>query len=392
VRILYISHKPIYPKVDGGCAAMANFLDLLLANGNDVKHLTLNTNKHSFDRSAYPSKIVDKTHVESVFVNTDIQPFKAITELFKTGSYNVNRFYSNEMNAKIGTLLKNESFDSVILESLYCTSYLRVIRANFNGKVLLRSHNVEFQIWEDLTKNCTNWVKKLYFKKLTRDLKQYEIETVGKIDGIMTISKDDERYFKSVASALPVKTIGYALNTNNSLTNDYSASNLFHIGGMDWKPNREAVQRLIRLFPRIKSQNSDIEVHLFGNGTVELQPNNASIKLHGFVNDLEKQCISTGILVSPLTSGSGIRIKILEMMAIGIPVITTKKGAQGIQYEDKKCLMLAETDEEIVSACVELTQNAKLRAEIGENAQRYIFSYHSPKTVSKQLDEFLHAT
>lgn len=391
MRILYISHKPIYPKLDGGCVAMANFLDLLLANDNEVKHLTIETNKHPFNSSNYPTEIVEKTKAESVFINSDIHPFKALKALFSSGSYNVNRFYSDEMDTKIIATLSASEFDTIILESLFCTPYLETIRAHFKRKVHMRSHNVEFKIWEDLTANCNNLIKKVYLKKLTKDLKRYEIDLIKELDGIMTISESDEKYLKT-ATSIPISTIPFTVAANATLTNDYSACNLFHVGGMDWEPNRQAVERLIQLLPSIIHRNPKIELSLFGKGTENLGANNANIHAEGFVEDLESQAIKKGILVSPISSGSGIRIKILEMMALGIPTITTKKGAQGINYEEHNCLVIAETNQEIINACVNLSQDKTLRFELGSNAINYISTYHSPNTVAKQLDEFLQST
>ncbi len=377
--------------MDGGCVAMANFLDLLLAGNHEVKHLTVATNKHPFYISNYPPEITQKTSVESVRITTDVKPLKAFLALFKKNSYNVSRFYSDEMNSLVKTALSNEKFDVVILESLFSTVYLDTIRSYFKGKVYLRSHNIEFQIWEDITNNCGNWLKRKYFKRLTSDLKRYELDTIQQLDGILTISTADEQYYKQHLTA-PVTTLPFTIAINNTLINDYIASNLFHVGGMDWEPNREAVERLIGLFPSIIKQHPKIELSLIGKGTDELVSNNSSIHAEGFIDDLEAQAVKTGILVSPISAGSGIRIKILEMMALGIPVITTKKGAQGIDYEGKKCLFIADTDEKIIQACVELSTNPSLRSELGKNAKNYISIYHSPTTIAKQLDEFLQST
>ena len=391
MRILYISHKPIYPKLDGGCVAMANFLDLLLSQNHEVKHLAIGTNKHVFNRQNYPSDIADKTGVESIFINTDINTTKAIKSLFAHKSYNVDRFYNEEMKAKIYAILNSLEFDAVILESLFSTPYIDTIRKHFNGKIYLRAHNVEFHIWEDLTTNCSNWLKKAYLKKLTKDIKQYELATIQQLDGIMTISEADELFLKN-ATTIPVKTIPFSVTPNETVKNDYSSSNLFHLGGLDWEPNRQAVERLMRLFPSIKAQLPTIELTLIGKETDNLQINTASIYAKGFVDELNEFVINSGVLVSPISSGSGIRIKILEMMGIGIPVITSKKGAQGINHEGKKCIFIAETDEEFIEACVNLSEDHALRKELGTNAKNYISTYHLPETVAKHLDEFLQST
>jgi len=388
VKILYISHKPIYPKIDGGCVAMSNFLDLLLTNNYEVKHLTIETNKHPFNISNYPQEIVLKTNPEAIKIDTDVKITSALPYLFKSGSYNVQRFYSKAMTSKIVETLKSSDFDIVILESLFSTPYLTEIRQNFKGKVFLRSHNVEFKIWEDLKNSAKNWLKKVYLNKLFKEIKKYEIETLSLVDGILTISQEDADFYRNITST-PIETISLALNIDDSIPNDYSSENLFHLGGMDWKPNKEAAERLIKLFPSIKNELPTSELHIIGKGTEVLATENTSIFLDGFVDELAKHCISIGILVTPIISGSGIRIKILEMMALGIPVITTTKGAQGIDYINHNCLMIADTNEEIIKACVQLSADKNLRTEIGMNAKSYISAHHSFSSISEKLNKFL---
>lgn len=389
MRILYISHKPIYPKIDGGCVAMANFLDLLLTNNYDVKHLTIETSKHPFNLSQYPSEIASRINPESIKINTDINIGKALLYLFKNGSYNVDRFHSNEMETKIANTLKSNDFDAVILESLYSTPYLKAIKNNFNGKIYLRSHNIEFKIWEDLKNNTENWLKKVYLNKLLKDLKKYETSVIEILDGIITISQDDADFYKNITST-PVETISLALNFENKVSNDYSASNFFHLGGINWKPNKEAAERLIKLFPSIKNNIPTSELHIIGNDTENLViENNNQIFLDGFVENLENHCLSIGVLVTPIISGSGIRIKILEMMALGIPVITTTKGAQGIDYKNHNCLIIANSDDEIINACKEISTNKTLRMQTGMEALSYISQYHSITTNSAKLNSIL---
>ena len=179
------------------------------------------------------------------------------------------------------------------------------------------------------------------------------------------------------------------MKANDSIENDYSGADLFHLGGMDWQPNKEAAERIIRLFPAILNSNREAKLHIIGKGTEQLNTNEASIFLEGFVKDLEQHCISVGTLVTPIVSGSGVRIKILEMMSLGIPVITTEKGAQGIDYKNNNCLMIANTDKEIIDACIEISSNKNLRKEIGMNAKSYISEHHSFSNISEKLNKFL---
>ena len=192
MRVLYITPKAVYPKIDGGCVAMDNFLQLLLNKNIEVKHLTLSTEKHSFDINLYPSAIKKKTIPEAVDVLTEVTPLKGLVNLFKKGSYNVNRFHSHDMVDLITRTLNSSHFDTVILDSLFSTSYLATIRNAFNGKVILRMHNIESDLWDAYAENEISFLKRVYLNKLAKNIRKYEFQTVNLVDGILTISNDDD--------------------------------------------------------------------------------------------------------------------------------------------------------------------------------------------------------
>lgn len=391
MRVLYITNKPIYPTIDGGTVAMENFLECLLKQQVDVKHLFLHTPKHPFQTGAYPSNVHETIQPEGVSINTKITLWGAFYYLFKKGSYNISRFRSSRMTELIKDTLQKDQFDCVLLDSLYMTSYTDAIRSCFNGKIYLRTHNIEHKIWSDLAVNTKNLLKKLYLHKLAYDLKSDEYMAINKMDGIMTLSTKDSAELANWNISIAVKTVPVAIPTDLNKLNSCENTNFFHLGSMNWQPNIEAVQRLVKIFPKIKKELPEAELHIAGSNNVDSVK--ASIEngifIDGYVADLSEYCKKIGILVSPIQSGSGIRIKILEMMAIGIPVITTDIGAQGIDHKTSDCIVIANTETEIVQACIELATDDTKRNEIALNGMHYIRKNHNIDTISKEIIEFI---
>ena len=387
MNILYITNKPVYPKIDGGCVAMENFLQNLLFQECKVTHIAISTQKHPFDETNYPPSILQRINCSSVEIDTRIKPIRAFVSLFKKSSYHIDRFYSPLLLKKIQELLRQQSFDCIILDSLYSTAHLSEIKSMFRGNIFIRTHNVESEIWRDLAQNEKNSIKKLILGKLAKDLKSYEIKTLNKADGIISISKDDVSIFEKMGVSTEKCVVSVSIPTNNTV-NDYESTDLFHIGAMNWTPNIEATNRLIKLFPKISSQTTS-KLHLAGSHFPENMKVSGAIKIHGFVENIFEFAMESGILVTPIISGSGVRIKILEMMSAGIPIITTEKGATGIEHQSKNCLIIAETDEEIVSESILLIKNKERRMEIGKNSRSYIQNNHSIEKISQQLIEFI---
>ena len=391
MKILLVTNKPIYPKFDGGCVAMDNFLQCLQKEKVEIKHLTLSTEKHPFVIDNYPTHLQKEIQPESIKIATEVNPLNAFINLFKRGSYNVNRFHSEEMLQLISRKLSDESFDAIILESLYSTTYLKEIKKSFKGKIYVRIHNIESDLWDKYARDEKNFIKRIYIQKLAKDIRKYEINTLNEADGIMAISLDDKNSLKELGITTNAITIPVAISLNQVTVNDYNQNNLFHVGAMNWQPNIEAVERLVKLFPPILHKHPATHLHIAGANCPSsiFSKNTKNIHNEGFVDDITVFAKQTGILVTPIISGSGVRIKILEMMALGIPVITTSLGALGINYKGSNCIRIAETDQEIILATLELIENKQSREEIGKNAIDYIQKNHSIEKISKKLIEYI---
>jgi glycosyltransferase involved in cell wall biosynthesis len=106
---------------------------------------------------------------------------------------------------------------------------------------------------------------------------------------------------------------------------------------------------------------------------------------HGFVSDSHKFMQNNGLLISPIRSGSGVRVKLLEAMALGVPVVTTKIGAVGIQHNN--CVYLAETTAEFVSQIIELIKFQEKRMALGGKARKFIEDNNSVNSISNYLND-----
>lgn len=391
MKVLYLTNKPIYPSVDGGTVAMGNMLECLIRQEIEVKHLFLSTQKHPSSPKEYPEYLRNAILPEGAYVNTKVTVWGAFKYLFKKGSYNIERFRSSQMKELIVSTLRDGRYDCVLLDSLYVALYAETIRSNYKGKIYLRAHNVEHQIWSDLAVNTRTLIKKLYLHKLAQDLKEYEFTVLNKMDGILTLSEKDTEALKNWNVSVPIKTIPVAIPVASDVSSFSKKNSFFHLGSMNWKPNMEAVERLLRIFPEIKKKLPDAELYIAGSNNQEMKKtiNENGIYYDGYIENLSEYCRNKGILVSPILSGSGIRIKILEMMALGIPVITTDIGAQGIEHENSGCIRIANTDSELIQACLELAQDSSKRSQIGSRGMHYIRNKHNIDTISKEIIEFI---
>jgi glycosyltransferase involved in cell wall biosynthesis len=384
MSVLYLTNKPVYPLVDGGCVAMSSFLNHLVNIHKKVDHLTISTYKHPFDLKSYNEIFGDKLTVSSVYVNTRISVFKAFENLFSSSSYNVNRFFSVDFENKLIELLEHD-YEVIYIESIFLLPYLTTIRTYSKAKVILRAPNIEFKIWEDHILQIKNPLKKIYIKYLTKKLKNFELNQFKRVDGILSISNVDTFFIENLNLKKQILHLPFAIKTE--LIGNIEKNNFFFIGAYNWKPNLDAALYLIQvLFPEILKNNANAKLHIAGSYTPDFlyQYQNESIKIHGKVESVKDFMKSHGILLAPIFSGSGVRIKILEALSYGIPVIGSEIAIQGIH---SKACFKAENIEDYLRYITTIFEGDVF--EIQNKAIEYIDSNYHPTEIEKKLNAFI---
>ena len=384
MKILYLTPKPIFPVIDGGCFAMKNFLEVLSATEHEIDVIEFQTPKHQGDQALF-KKHFPSLNLTQYFVNTKIQffPFIINTLFKKNTSYNVHRFFDLEHNASLKKRLKQQHYDLIILESIFLASYLPL----FEGKIpfAVRSHNVEFQLWDQYATFEKNGVKKIILKKLAKDLKKVELSTIEKAKINFVLSKEDKQTFESFSNT-PQIYLPIHLQVNKR-TKPVNPKSICHLGSMNWQPNIDAVHYLIHvLFPELLLSVPDAKLHLAGSHS-QKQNLRPEISQHGFVVDYISFYQDHGILVSPISISSGVRIKILEALANGIPVLTTTEGAKGIDLEDQ--MMVENELQQQVNQLKRMMGHPEVLEQFIQKGYDYIEKNHSKSHVYSILNKTL---
>lgn len=394
LKVLQLCNKPPQPKIDGGCIAINNISEGLLRENIDLKIITVETEKHPFNAQNFESEFLEKTKIESVFIDTKINLIDAFSALVTSDTYNVSRFFSADFDKKLSRFLQRNKFDIVHLESLFMTPYISTIRRNSKAKIVLRSHNLEHIIWQRLSDTTTQPAKKLYLKHLASRLKKYEQKTINEVDGIATISFEDTQKFQELKCKVPICTIPFGIDLDKypiQTVHNNLPLNLFHIGALNWQPNLEAVNWFLKnVWPKISNQ--EVLLHLAGRDIPDsiISNKDPKIKIHGEVNDAKKFMTENQIMIVPLLSGSGMRVKIIEGMALGKLVITTQIGAEGIACEHNKNILIANSPDEFCHLINRIIQAPNLITEIGNHARNLVESQYDNKKIIQDLIVFYH--
>jgi len=390
MKILLLCNKPPYPASEGGPMAMNSIITGLLEAGHQVKILAVNSPKYNVKKSDIPEEYRKKTGIELIDVDLDVKPLKALLNLFTRKSYHVERFISKDFKARLAELLQKEQFDVVQLEMLYMAPYVETIRQHSKAMIVLRAHNVEHKIWERIAKDTPFFIKRWYINHLANTLKEYELSALETVDGIAAITRKDAAFFRKYCSK-PIIDIPYGVYPEE-FTPKYEIEGqpkFYHIGSMNWMPNEEGIRWFIdEVLPKTVEKVPSFVYHLAGRNMPEWLTtlNNPNIDVIGEVPDAKAFVAENDVAIVPLLAGSGIRIKIIESMAMGKTVITTRVGAEGILYKEDVNLIIAENKAKMVEAIRSINANPEIAMRIGQAARKLVEeSYDNRKIIARLL-------
>jgi len=392
VKILFVCNKSPWPPKEGGPIAMNNIIEGMIDRGHQVKVLAAITNKYTISLEEVPEQYREKTNLELAYINLKVKPVGAFLNLFTGKSYHVERFISKDFERKLTAILQKETFDIVQIEMLYMSPYLKIIRKFSDAKVVLRAHNIEHLIWKRVAIEEQNIAKKLYLRHLATTLENYEKSILSQYDGIVPITKKDARFFSSETD-VPVEAVSFGIDFNKIPYQKEAVAEhaLFHIGSMNWIPNIEGVKWFLNeVWPEVVNSFPKLKLYLAGRETPDWLKKSDIINVDvvGEVPDAFEFMASKTILIAPLFSGSGIRIKIIESMAMGKAVIATTVGAEGINYTDGEDIFIADTKKSFLKAIKKLYKNPELATSIGQRARELVKHEHNIKETSLQLENF----
>jgi glycosyltransferase involved in cell wall biosynthesis len=389
MNVLYLTNKPIYPIVDGGCFAMDSFLRSLLRFAS-VKNLTIETYKHPFDLDKYPADISSKTNPIACYVNTKTHPLSLLKTIFTKHSYNAQRFYNESLISILKQEIQLNCYDYLIVESAYLLVYIEALKTIFKGKIILRAPNVEYKIWEDYTRFSSNFFKKSIYNYLSSKLKKFELKAIAKVDHVFAITENDKLQFQTDGIDVPITVIPFGVSHHTVEIPNIQPNKIFFLGAYNWKPNHDAALFLVQtILPELSKKHPDIELHLAGTYMPEIFNSFASkhVVIHGKVTSSSDFLLQHGILVAPIFSGSGVRIKIVEALSLGIPTVASTIAMQGI---DEDTVLIANTKNEFIDQISYLFENPTSLKKIQQKAMDTIQQKFSMESIALILKQSLH--
>jgi glycosyltransferase involved in cell wall biosynthesis len=308
-------------------------------------------------------------------------------------SYILSRFYSPVFEEKLTQLLLSGNYDVVQLETVYLAHYIPAIRRCSRALVVMRAHNVEHEIWERVAKNTANPFKKWYLNLQNRALRRFELDHYRDYDLLLAITNRDLDVFRKTGYTGQAHVAPVGLDCS-FYQPDFQCflqkPALSFIGALDWMPNQEGVVWFLEnVWPALLKTCPELEFHIAGKNTPAWLSANPpkQVFFHGETPSATDFLNRFPVMLAPLFSGSGIRIKILEGMALGRVVITTTLGKEGIPARHNEHLLLADSPDEFANAIRHFLNNRAEMQDLGRSARRFIEENFDAAVIGKSTLE-----
>jgi glycosyltransferase involved in cell wall biosynthesis len=298
-----------------------------------------------------------------------------VKSLFHPIPYNIARWYSLEMEKKLKRILSRNTIDLVQIETLHMAPYARFCQSI---PVILRQHNVESKMMERYYQNASDVLERIYAYFQWRKLLRYERKMCLDTDLVITLSRIDENAVKALSSeirteVLPIGVDEEYFNPKNEVR---KIDQILYLGNLGFPPVRENVLYFLNeIWPIIKRSRPDTKFLILGS-----RPRNKNRIIRKFpdviflgeVADIRPYMESSCLTVVPHRIASGVRFKILEAMAMKLPVVSTSIGCEGLEVKDGEHLFIADGVESFARKVISLLNNEKVRTDLTEKACSWV--------------------
>jgi glycosyltransferase involved in cell wall biosynthesis len=293
----------------------------------------------------------------------------------------------------LAEILQAGSFDAVQMEGVHLSAYLPVIRAAANRPVLLSDwHNIESEILHRYSRVHASPLRRVYAWRTANLLERTETRFLAACD-VHTVTSERERIglqARNPAAEIHVIPNGVDVQSFDVSQPDSEAprTSLVFAGSMDYSANIDAAVWFVNnMWPQLRSQHPELTFAIVGRDpTHEVRALAGDrVNVTGTVPDVRPYYSGALAAVVPLRFGSGTRLKILEAMAAGIPVISTRLGAEGLDLEDGTHLLLADSEAEIIAAISRLATERELWLRLSRSGREVVSRLYDWRTLSENL-------
>jgi glycosyltransferase involved in cell wall biosynthesis len=393
LKILFFTYRVPFPQNGGYSIVVCNTIRGLVNLGHDVSLIALNARHDHYELTEDDADLISKINYRAYDIDITVTVFDVAVNLFSKTSFNIDRYYDDEFERILVDELRINKYDIIQFEGLRTSLYLSAVRKHSKARLIYRTHNIENQIWARLSLQKTDPFKKSYLKMHAKRIKNYELMQLNNFDALAVFTLQDKSTLLEYGTKIPIEILPVGINLDHYQPDpSHMEFPSFFLGSLDWLPNREGIEWFLENF-RHDLTEGDLRVKFYvaGNDIPERFDDYevmGKIFIQGEVDDALEFINSKAIMIVPLLSSGGMRVKIVEGMAMQKCIISTTLGAEGIHFEDGVNIMIANNQDEFYDAIQRCITDEEFCLQVGANARKLIEEKHDLNKVTRQLIAF----
>jgi len=285
----------------------------------------------------------------------------------------IRNYTTVPMKRALKHLLSVNDFDIIQVESIHLMSYLTIIReARKKSLVVCDWHNIESELMRRYSEREPSRLRRAYARRTARLMSEFEKRALREFDAHVVVSHRDGERLQDLNPDARIFVIENGVDTafySDLRTGDESrARRIVFVGSMDYHANIDGVVDFAhQIWPRLRDRQPELVFTIVGKDPapeVRELAQIAGIEVTGSVDDVRPFYREAFAAVVPLKVGGGSRLKILEAMAAGVPVVSTTLGAEGLDVQHDENILIADTKDQLVEAIISLVENEALRNDL----------------------------
>lgn len=313
----------------------------------------------------------------------------ALANLLSVWPYSVARHHTRRFRSAVRQLIASERYDLVHCE---WTPYASYRDATGNVPMLIMAHNIETTVWRRRAEHASGMAERLYMKLQAAKMARFEKRSFARAARVVTVTEEEQQTANAWgARATSLVSNGVDTEYLRPIAEATEPNSLLFLGSLDWQPNRDALQYLLReILPRIQAVNADAKLHIVGRQPAtklrEQVEGMHGVDWVGEVPDIRPWFAQAAVVLVPLRIGGGSRIKILESLSMAKAVVTTLIGAEGLDVVSGEHCLIADTPAEFAECVAHLLRHPERADALGRNGRELVVRQYDWSRLAQNLE------
>lgn len=312
-----------------------------------------------------------------------------LASLASARSYHMGSLRSRDMRRAIARFLAHQRFDIVQVESSQMASMVQ----DCDVPIVLDEHNVEFMLLSRMAQVESGWARRSFVRLEALKARREEIAAWSRADGVVFTSGKDLSVMHRIDPGKRAWVVpnGVDIDHFKPLLDSADPHTVVFTGSINYRPNTDAVDFFNReVFPSLRRLRPSARFLVVGQGAPDwlISSAPAGVEFTGYVEDVRPYLARASVVVAPLRSGSGTRLKILEALAMAKPVVTTRVGCEGLTLVDGEHVSIADDPDDFAAAVARLMTDRNVASGLGTRGRSLVVRNYGWDVAAGRLEQF----